>query len=100
MPYYKGTLPFLPLGSTVGVEYETVSTQDELSRVINIPVAFSFGNSTQTSVYVRCTHSYMHSMRHNIVIAITIFSGCHSWISHVWETRSLLSLSIVSFQQF
>ena len=49
----KGTLPFLELGTTVGVQSISVSAQNGLSSVISIPEGFIFGNSTQTSVYVR-----------------------------------------------
>lgn len=49
---YQGTLPFLELGTTVGVERMSVPTQTGLSTVVNISTGYTFGNSTQTSVYV------------------------------------------------
>ena len=51
--FLEGTLPFLELGTAVEVEHVSVSAQNEISSAINIPTGFSFGNSTQTSVYVR-----------------------------------------------
>ena len=56
--FFEGTLPFLELGTTAGVEHISASSQNEFSSAITIPNGFIFGNSTQNSVYVRKINAY------------------------------------------
>ena len=54
---FEGTLPFLELGRTAGVDHVTLpALNDGVSGVVNIPVGFAVGNSTQTNIYVSIAH--------------------------------------------
>ena len=50
---YEGTLPFLELETTAGVDTVRLPAQnDGVSNAINIPLGFILGNTSQTTVYV------------------------------------------------
>ena len=64
-----GSLPFLKLGTTVGVEKVSLSAQGGLSSGIDVQIGFIFGNDTQTKIYVRYL---MMTMYKNNVIMIAV----------------------------
>ena len=64
--FFAVNLPFIELGRTAGIDGVTLpALNDGLSGVVDIPIGFALGNSTQTVVYVSAWPS--QSMHHRSV---------------------------------